>query len=117
MPTILLGVAALVVVLWAMQVASRANPQKMAQGARAAGGIAALAGAAFLASRGALQEAIPLGLVGFGLIGWYPGLPAGFTSRWNKSPGQVSRVRTAFVEMQLDHDTGAMQGHILAGPY
>jgi hypothetical protein len=27
----------------------------------------------------------------------------------------VSRVRSAFVEMELDHDTGAMRGRILAG--
>jgi DnaJ-domain-containing protein 1 len=27
----------------------------------------------------------------------------------------MSRVRSAFVEMELDHDTGAMRGRILAG--
>ena len=32
-----------------------------------------------------------------------------------KSAGQVSRVRSAFVEMELDHDTGTMRGRILAG--
>jgi hypothetical protein len=34
-----------------------------------------------------------------------------------KTPGQVSRVRSAFLEMELDHDTGAMRGRILAGPH
>ena len=29
----------------------------------------------------------------------------------------MSRVRSAFVEMELDHDTGAMRGRILAGPH
>src|SRR5262249_10943777 len=29
--------------------------------------------------------------------------------------GQVSRVRTAFMEMELEHDTGAMHGRILVG--
>ena len=26
-------------------------------------------------------------------------------------------MRSAFVEMELDHDTGAMRGRILAGPH
>ena len=29
----------------------------------------------------------------------------------------MSRVRSAFVEMELDHDSGAMRGRILAGPH
>ena len=29
----------------------------------------------------------------------------------------MSRVRSAFIEMELDHDTGAMRGTILAGPH
>jgi hypothetical protein len=33
----------------------------------------------------------------------------------HKSAGQASRVRSAFLEMELDHDTGAMRGRILAG--
>jgi len=42
-------------------------------------------------------------------------MPAGLGQRWNKTPGQVSRVRTAFVEMELDHDTGTMRGQFVAG--
>jgi hypothetical protein len=34
-----------------------------------------------------------------------------------KTPGQVSRVRSRFVEMELDHDSGAMRGRILSGQY
>ena len=80
------------------------------------GGIAALAFAAFLGLRGQIAIAAPLAAVGLGLLGWMPFGPAGFGARTQKSAGQVSRVRSAFLEMELDHDTGAMRGVILAGP-
>jgi hypothetical protein len=41
--------------------------------------------------------------------------PAGFSDRTQKSGGQSSQVRSAYLEMELDHDTGAMRGRIVAG--
>ncbi len=79
------------------------------------GGIGALGLAGVLGVRGRLDIAIPSGLTGLGLLGWLPWSMPGFGARTQKSPGQVSRVRSAFVEMELDHDTGAMRGRILAG--
>jgi hypothetical protein len=117
MPQLLLGVAVLVVVLWGLRYLSKANPKQVATGMKTAGGVGALAGAALLTFRGQIGLAVPLGMAGLALLGLWPGMPAGFGQRWNKSPGQVSRVRTAFIEMELDHDTGAMRGQILAGPH
>ena len=117
MPTLLLGIAALLVLVFGLRWLSKANPKQIASGMKTAGGVGALAGAALLTVRGQVGLAVPLGMAGLALLGWYPGLPAGLGQRWNKSPGQVSRVRTAFVEMELAHDTGDMQGRILAGPY
>ncbi len=37
--------------------------------------------------------------------------------RTRPTPGQTSEVRTRILHMRLDHDSGAMQGEILAGPY
>jgi hypothetical protein len=82
---------------------------------KAVGGVLALALATFLAIRGQLFVAIPLGAAGLGLLGWMPWSIPGFGDRVNKSPGQASRVRASFIEMELDHDSGEMRGHILAG--
>ena len=117
MPTILLGLAALLILLWAVKTLTRADPKGLVRGARLAGGVAALGGAAFLVARGQVSIGIPLGLTGLGLLGWLPFGPASFGQRTRKSAGQVSQVRSAFVEMELDHDTGAMRGRVLAGRF
>ena len=69
----------------------------------------------FLGLRGEIGIAIPLGIFGLGLLGWMPFGPAGFSERTQKSGGQTSHVRSAYLEMELDHDSGAMRGRILAG--
>ena len=117
MVTIVLGVIVLVLVLMAAKAFTAANPKALAPMVKMVGGVGALGGAAFLAARGQFGAAIPLGFAGLGLLGWLPFGPAGFGARTQKSAGQVSRVRSAFVEMELDHDTGGMRGRILAGPY
>ena len=73
MPTILLGLAALLILLWSVKAVARADPK--------------------------------------GLVRRL----ASFGQRANKTAGQVSQVRSAFLEMELDHDTGAMNGRLLAG--
>jgi hypothetical protein len=115
MSALIFGVVVLALVLMAMQTFANVDPRKLAPVVKTVGGIGALGGAAFLASRGQIGLAVPLGLTGLGLLGWLPFGPAGFFRRTQKSEGQVSRVRSAFVEMELDHNTGAMRGRILAG--
>jgi hypothetical protein len=115
MATLILGGLLLVLLLWGLNNYSRADPKAVARVLKLGGGIVALAGAAFLMARGQIGLAIPLGMLGLGLMGWVQLWPAGFGARTRKSQGQISRVRSAFVEMELDHDTGQMQGHILAG--
>ena len=114
--TLLFGLAALAVLLWMAQKYLQADPRKLAAMAKPAAGTAALGFAGFLALRGQYAIAAPLAFVGFGLLGWMPFGPAGFGARTQKSTGQVSRVRSAFLEMELDHETGAMRGVFLAGP-
>jgi len=116
MPEILLGAVVLVLLLWAVNSFSKADPKKAAQILRAIGGGAALIFAGFLLFRGEIGVAVPVGLFGLGLLGWVSLWPATFGARTQKSAGQASRVRTAFLEMELDHDSGAMRGRVLAGP-
>jgi hypothetical protein len=109
------GFVVLALALWALHALSRVDPRTLAIVLKTGGGIGALGLAGVLGVRGRLDIAIPLGLTGLGLLGWLPWSMPGFGARTQKSPGQVSRVRSAFLEMELDHDTGAMQGRILAG--
>jgi hypothetical protein len=111
------GLLALVLALWAVKVVSKVDPHLGARVLKAGGGLVSLGMAAFLGMRGELAVAIPLGIFGLGLLGWMPFGPAGFSDRTQKSGGQTSRVRTAFIEMALDHDSGAMGGLVLAGRY
>jgi len=114
---LLFGLVVLVLALWALHVISKVDPRIGARVMKAAGGLLALGLAVFLGLRGEIAIAIPLGVFGLGLLGWMPFGPAGFSARANKSHGQVSRVRSAYLEMELDHDTGEMRGHIIAGPH
>ena len=114
---LILGVVVLILLLWAVNAFSKADPKQAAKLLRAIGGAAALIFAVFLLFRGEIGVAITVGAVGLGLLGWISLWPAGFGGRTQKSPGQVSRVRSAFLEMELDHDSGAMRGRILAGKY
>ncbi len=117
MPMLIFGLLALVGALWVLNVVSKVNPQVAARVLKASGGLLALGFAAFLGLRGEIGVALPLGIFGLGLLGWIPFGPAGFGDRTRKSTGQVSRVRTAYIEMALDHDSGAMGGLVLAGRF
>jgi DnaJ domain len=105
MPTLLIGVLALALMLWLLKSFARSDPQylamMMARIGRTAGGILALAGAAFLGLRGELLVALPLAGLGFSLLGWEPGreLLAAYLGRW--SPGGREDVN------QRNHDAAA----------
>jgi hypothetical protein len=114
MPALLLGLALLLLLIWGLYGFTRIDPRTLAPVLRKAGGLAAIGGAVFLGLRGQIGLALPLGIAGLSLLGWLPGA-ASLTKRMNKSAGQVSRVRAPFIEMELDHDSGAMRGRVLAG--
>lgn len=124
MPTLIAGALAVFVIYMLLQMFRAANPAILARGVKIGGGVVALAVAAFTGIKGELAVAIPLGIFGAGLLGWSPFGTAGFSSiggifggRTAKSAGQTSQVRSPYLEMTLDHDSGALTGVILAGPH
>lgn len=122
MPTLIAGIFAVVVLYLGLQMFRAADPKLLAKGIRFAGGAICLAVAAFTGLKGELAVAIPLGLFGAGLLGWSPLAASGFSNFGGfggraKSGGQTSQVRSQYLDMVLDHDTGALAGGIVAGPH
>jgi hypothetical protein len=123
MPTLIAGAVAVVVLYLLLQMFRAANPAVLARAIRIGGGVLALAVAAFTGVKGELAVAIPLGIFGAGLLGWSPfgmsgfaNLGAIFGGGTQRSAGQSSQVRSQFLDMRLDHDSGELTGDILAGP-
>jgi hypothetical protein len=95
----------------------------LARAIKIGGGVVALAVAAFTGLRGELAVAIPIGIFGAGLLGWSPfGMPnfgkfGGMLGGGASQPaGRSSQVRSPFIEMTLDHDSGVLSGRFIAGP-
>ena len=115
MAAIIFGIVVLALGLLALNAFSKLKPHTAAVVLKTGGGLGALALAGLFGVRGRFDIAVPLGVTGLGLLGWLPWSIPGLADRMRKSAGQVSRVRSALVEMELDHDTGVMRGRILAG--
>ena len=122
--TLIAGTIAVIVLYLLLQMFRAANPAVLARALKIVGGVISLAVAAFVGLRGELAVAIPLGVFGAGLLGWAPFGPIGFGNiggifsgfNTGRSAGQTSRVRSQFIEMMLDHDTGQLAGRFIAGP-
>jgi hypothetical protein len=91
---------------------ARADAARMASALRVAGPIAVgLAGVVFLvAGRAGLG-----GMLISGAIAWFTSNRIRGNAR--RTPGRKSNVRTAALEMELDHDSGDLSGVVLAGTH
>ena len=124
MPTLIAGAVAVIILYLLLQMFRAANPVVLARTIKIGGGVLALAVAAFTGVKGELAVAVPLGIFGAGLLGWSPFGASGFgnigamfgTGSSQRSPGQASRVRSQYLDMNLDHDSGELSGQIVAGP-
>ena len=124
MPTLIAGVVAVILLYSLLQMFRAANPVVLARAIKIGGGVVSLAVAAFTGVKGELAVAIPLSIFGAGLLGWSPFGASGFGNLGamfggagaQRSAGQTSRVRSDFLDMSLDHDSGELSGRIVDGP-
>lgn len=111
---LLLGFFALLLALFALRAFTRASPAVLAVVIKRGGGFTLMALGGLLMARGRLDFGMALGGLGLWLMGL--GSPAGLRNAGAGGAG-VSRVRSAMIEMELDHSTGAIRGMILAGKH
>ncbi len=119
MPVLIFILVALAALVWAVGKFG-GGPAATARLVQQGGGAASLAGAALLLLRGRLDVALGLAGLGLYLLGFSSTTHwSGIFSKMGAKPGagQTSRVRSAMIEMELDHSSGAMSGAVLAGPY
>jgi DnaJ domain len=111
MQFLLFGLVALLLFLLATRAYTFANPHVLARQLRIGAGVAALAGAGLLVLRGMVPYAMSLAALGSWLL-WGGG-------HWGagvqQTPGRTSRIATAHLEVELDHDSGEIRGHVLKG--
>jgi hypothetical protein len=112
----IIGLVLVVGAWWLVKTFANAQPAKVRGLVRKIGGGAVIAFAGLLALKGRVDMAMPLFALGLGLMGQQMIFPNGMP--WQrKTPGQSSRVATSLLAMELEHDSGRMDGEVLAGPY
>lgn len=117
MPQLLLVLAAAAIFFWVIGRYGRGNPAVTARLIRQAVGAGMMGLSGFIALRGGIVAAVPLFILGLGML--FPNFSfGGGNFNWGKrTEGQKSSVRTQMLSMELDHDTGAMDGEVLAGKF
>jgi hypothetical protein len=113
--TLLYGIAAVALIWWLSKQFTQTNAAAVAKAIKVVGGILALVAAVVLGLRGRIDMALLMGSAAAWLLGWSAFRLPGFAQRAKPAPGNVSRVRTATIEMELDHDSGNMDGVVLVG--
>jgi hypothetical protein len=121
---VLLGALVLVVVIGLLWLFITADPKMLAKVFRYIGAGLLLAAAIALAYGDRVGVAMLLGSMAWGLFtggrvwpgGWpHYNFPGG--RRAKTAGGQSTRVATDWIEIELDHDTGAMRGRVLKGAH
>lgn len=119
--TLLYGIAVVILIWWLSKLFVGLDPKKLARVAKTGGGLLSMGVAALLMIRGRLDMALFVGGIGAWLLGWSAYGPGGMRFPWGndtaETPGARSRVQSGLLEMELDHDSGAMTGKVRAGAF
>lgn len=113
----LLGiVCAGILIWWVTKYFAGTDKARIMKFGRLVGGAVALAAAGLLAFRGRMDMALLVGGGGGWLLGWNA-LPAPFGAGSAAARRGSSRVRSRWIEVQLDHDRGGISGVVLSGQH
>ncbi|WP_229428555.1 DnaJ domain-containing protein [Microvirga pudoricolor] len=113
---LLFGIAAVLLLWWLSKTFVRSDAKALARAFKVVGGIMALGAAVILGMRGRFDMALLTGGIGAWLLGWSASLPAPLR-RFGIGEKRTSRMRSALIEVELDHATGAVRGLVLAGTF
>jgi len=119
MPEILLGALVLVGLIWIARQFLGADPKALAKMLRYLGAGLLGAGALGLFAMDRVGVGMLLASMAWGVFTGGSIIPGGWPhwGRGRASAGQTTTVRTDWIEMELDHDTGAMRGRVTRGAY
>jgi len=112
---LLLGLALLAAIIVGARLFASANPGQLASSLRWAGVVLSVLLALFFTLTGRLVLGLPA--IALGLILLVRALGLRGPARKPASGGRQSTVETEYLEMVLDHDSGAMAGRVRKGPF
>jgi hypothetical protein len=122
MGELLLGAVALIAILFLVRAFVGADPKALVKALRYAGAGALALVAIWLLATDRFAPGMFIASAAWGLFTrghiWPGGWPSyNFPRRSRSTPGQSTSVRTPWLEMELDHDTGDMRGTVLKGDH
>ena len=114
---LLYGIAAVTLVWWLAKTFTRTDSAVLAKSLKVVTGVTALGAAVVLGIRGRFDMALLLGGFGAWSLGWSGLNIPGPWRKFQQAPGRFSRIRSAMIEMEIDHATGGVEGSILVGAF
>jgi DnaJ domain len=115
---LLYGLAVAALLWWLSKAFVRSDTAAVAKALKVVAGVAALGVAAILGAKGQIGTALLLGSFGAWALGWSGiSLPGPWRRNQGTSAGRFSRIRSAMIEMEIDHASGRIEGTVLAGAF